>query len=68
MDFASSYIYSYDNSDEECVSDEELEHQQKQGAFGGIQSRHARPNDVTGISWNKQCASGGYVEISEWCI
>ena len=26
MDFASSYVYSYDNSDEECVSDDELDH------------------------------------------
>ena len=32
------------------VSQVSLSLHQKQGAFGGIQSRHARPNDVTGIS------------------
>ena len=26
MDFASSHVYAYDNSDEECISDEELEY------------------------------------------
>ena len=36
MDFASSYVYSYDNSDEECVSDDELDH--------GLSARYHRCN------------------------
>ena len=57
MGFASSYIYSYDDSDEECVSDEELDH--------GLSARYSknrsrRPFEI--FCWNKNgCYTRGAI-------